>query len=141
MSRAEDIQSARAQIAALEIRAAKFLDMAAHLENPSPAYRKVEEVERERAALQRRIVDWEKDDETAQALANVTEAQVRTMLRNLANEMCRYDPVELKDFLTSILDRIELDPEASTVQLFYRIPLRSGLSVASPRGFEPLLPP
>lgn len=63
------------------------------------------------------------------------------MLRNLADEMRLYDPVELKDFLTSILDRIELDPEESTLQLCYRIPLRSGLSLASPGGLEPLLPP
>ncbi len=137
----EEIASARTQIGALEARASKFLDMAAGLENPSPAYRKVDELERERAALLRRIVEWEKDDETARALAKVTEAQVRTMLRNLANEMRLYDPAELKDFLTSILDRVELDPVESTVRLCYRIPVVSGNSVASPRGFEPLLPP
>jgi len=131
----DEIAAARAQIATLEARASKFLDMAAGLENPSPAYRKVDELERERAALLRRIVEWEKDDETAQALVNVTESQVRAMLRNLADEMRRYDPAELKDFLTSILDRVELDPVESTVRLCYRIPVRSGNSVASPRGF------
>jgi hypothetical protein len=31
-------------------------------------------------------------------------------------------------------DRVELDPEAATLQLCYRIPLRSGVSVASPGG-------
>ncbi len=77
----DEIAAARAQIAATEARASRFLDVAASLENRSPAYRKVDELERERAALLRRIVEWEKDDETAQALANVTEVQVRTMLR------------------------------------------------------------
>ncbi len=52
-----------------------------------------------------------------------------------------YHPAELKDFLTSILDGVELDPVESTVRLCYRIPMVSGNSVASPRGFEPLLPP
>lgn len=63
------------------------------------------------------------------------------MLRNLADEMRLHETDELKDFLTSILDRVEFDPVESTVRLCYRIPVTSGNSVASPRGFEPLLPP
>jgi hypothetical protein len=47
----------------------------------------------------------------------------------------------IKDFLARILDRVELDPELAILQVCYRIPLRGGNSVASPRGFEPLLPP
>lgn len=45
-----------------------------------------------------------------------------------------YDRGALKDFLTSILEQIELDPEHSTLQLSYRIPLRQsgGFSMASP---------
>ena len=43
---------------------------------------------------------------------------------------------EMRDFLTSILSAVELDPAESTVRLSYRIPL-SGNSVASPGGFEP----
>ena len=141
VTHAEEITATRIQIAALEQRASKFLDMAAELANPSPVLRKVDDVEKERAGLERRIVELEKEDETAIALANVTEAQVKTMLSRLADDMRLYDRAELKDFLTSILDRVELDPHAATVQLCYRIPLQGGVSVASPRGFEPLSPP
>ena len=63
------------------------------------------------------------------------------MLRRLADEMELYERHELKDFLSTILERIELDPDQATLQVCYRIPLRGGNSVASPRGFEPLLPP
>lgn len=132
-----DIRQARSEIAAIEARASKYLDMAAELENPSPVYRKIDELERERGAVQRRIVEWEKEDEAAQALANVTEAQVRTMLSHLADEMRLYPPEDLKDFLTTILDRVELDPEEASLRLCYRIPLRSGNKLASPGGFEP----
>ena len=132
-----EIQQAKGEITALECRASKFLEMAAELENPSPVYRKIDEVERERAAVMRRIVEWEKEDEAAQVLANVTEAQVRTMLSHLAEEMRLYDPASLKDFLTTILDRVELDPEEASLRLCYRIPLRSGNKLASPGGFEP----
>jgi hypothetical protein len=43
-------------------------------------------------------------------------------------------PADLKDFLTTILDRVELDPTETTMRLCYRIPLRSGFNLASPGG-------
>jgi hypothetical protein len=58
----------------------------------------------------------------------------------MADEMRLYERSALKDFLTSILDRVALDPDQQTLQLCYRIPLSGGNSVASPRGFE-LAPP
>jgi hypothetical protein len=63
------------------------------------------------------------------------------MLGHMADEMRLYERGALKDFLGSILDRVELDPEQQTLQVCYRIPLRGGNSVASPREFEPRLPP
>jgi site-specific DNA recombinase len=137
----EEIADARRQIAKLDARSGKLLEMATELKMRSPVLRKVEELERERTEIEQRIVGWDKDDEAAHALANVTDAQVRTMLGHMADEMRLYERDALKDFLTSILDRIELDPDQQTLQLCYRIPLRGGVSVASPRGFEPRLPP
>jgi hypothetical protein len=52
-----------------------------------------------------------------------------------------YERSDLKDFLTTILDPVELDIDEATLQLCYRIPLRNGFSLASPGGFEPPLPP
>jgi hypothetical protein len=103
--------------------------------------RKVDELERQRREVEQRIVAWDKEDEAAHALAKVTDAQVRTLLSHMADEMRLYERSALKDFLVSILDRVELDPEQATLQVCYRIPLRGGNSLASPRGFEPLLPP
>ncbi len=99
--------------------------------------RKVDELERRRTVIEQRIVAWEKDDEAAQTLAKITDVQVRKMLGRMAEEMRIYDRAELRDFLGSILDRIELEPTAATLQVCYRIPLRSGNKVASPGGFEP----
>ena len=87
------------------------------------------------------IVAWEKEDESARAIADVTDAQVKKMLGHMAEEMQLYQRSDLKDFLGTILDRVELDPEEATLQLCYRIPLRGAVSVASPGGFEPPLPP
>ncbi len=54
------------------------------------------------------------------------------MISRLAAAMRLYDRGDLGDFLSSILDRVELDPERDTVQLYCRIPLLSGVGV--PRG-------
>jgi len=48
----------------------------------------------------------------------------------MADDMRTYPRGEMRDFLTSILSAVELDPAESTVRLSYRIPL-SGNSVAS----------
>jgi hypothetical protein len=98
--------------------------MASQLETVAPVLRKVEELERERTVIEQRIVAWEKEEETAQALANITDAPRAARCWALANDMRLYDRADLRDFLSSILDRVELDPEAATLQLCYRIPLR-----------------
>src|SRR4051794_35088054 len=119
----------------------RLLELAGELESPAPVLRKVEELERERASLEEQRVGWIKDDEAGRALAKISEAQVRTMLRNMAVEMQTYARQELRDFLSSIVERIELDAAANTLQVCYRIPLASGNKLASPRGFEPLYSP
>ena len=48
----EEIAEAREAIVALELRSGKFLDMASQLENVAPVLRKVEELERERSAIE-----------------------------------------------------------------------------------------
>lgn len=54
------------------------------------------------------------------------------MISRLAAAMRLYDRGDLGDFLSSILDRVELDPERDRVQLYCRIPLLIGVGV--PRG-------
>ena len=139
----EETAAARAAIAKLDARSSRLLEIASELKTPGPALRKVDEIERQRSEIEQRIVAWEREDEGARALANITDAQVRTMLGRMAEEMRLYERGALKDFLGSILDRVELDPDEQTLQVCYRIPLRQhgGNSVASPRGFEPRLPP
>ena len=141
LTHAEEIAAARAEIAKLDDHSSQLLEMAVKLKSRAPVLRKVDDIEDQRSEIERRILAWEKDDESSQALADITDAQVKTMLGRMADEMQLYERSELKDFLATILDRVELDPEESTVQVCYRIPLRGGNSVASPRGFEPRLPP
>lgn len=75
------------------------------------AEREIDQAERKRAAAMRRVDERGMEDEAAQALANVTESQVRTMLGHLTEEMQLYDSAALKEFLTAIFDRVDVDPE------------------------------
>jgi hypothetical protein len=47
----------------------------------------------------------------------------------------------LRRTLGALVRRVELDPETRTSRIQYSVPLTGGAKVASPRGFEPRLPP
>ena len=63
------------------------------------------------------------------------------MLDAMAGDMVRLDRDKLKDFLFAICERVTLDAKTLTARIHYKIPLLRRNRVASPRGFEPRLPP
>lgn len=75
-------------------------------------------------------------------LRRITAKQVEAMLEfapvNIA-EGSEIDVPYMRRTLGALVRRIELDPQARTVQFNYTVGL--GAKLASPRGFEPLLPP
>ena len=56
-------------------------------------------------------------------------------MRDLEEERTK----KLRDALTQLIERIEFDPEYRQSVIHYR--LDTGVKLASPRGFEPRLPP
>ena len=136
-----EISELRTKNIEIEKRIDRFMDMAAQLETPGPVLRKVDSLERERKRLSALIARFEEEDQQALAAAALTEANVSRMLANIADELQACDREALKDFLTTVLDRVELDPNAMTCELYYRISAPSRNKLASPRGFEPRLPP
>ena len=58
------------------------------------------------------------------------------------SEERRLDGGEVRRMLHTLVDRVELDPRTRELTLRYRLPVRpTGVKLASPRGFEPRLPP
>ena len=49
-------------------------------------------------------------------------------------------PTDLRRVISTLVERIELDPLSKEFRMKYRLPL-TGVRMASPRGFEPRLPP
>ena len=75
----------------------------------------------------------------------VDDAQVRGLLRRLFDELCDLPQDEearrthARRALAEVLERIVLDPSNLSVQPHYAV--QTGVILASPRGFEPLLQP
>jgi hypothetical protein len=120
----------RRQLAELDRKIQRAGELALMLEDPTPMLEKVEELQRERLLVTEEIADLDQDAAVRAALANITDDQVAAILRESA------DP---KALLKTVVGRITLDPDTMACQIHYQLP--RWLSVASPRGFEPLLPP
>jgi len=76
--------------------------------------------------------EWVILRDTRQAL--VSDAIAETLLANLDAAV---KATREKFARMHRADRVELDPNAATLQVCYRIQWRSGFNVASPGGFEP----
>jgi hypothetical protein len=57
------------------------------------------------------------------------------------DSMAQLDRALLKSRLQGLLEKVYMDPADLNCRIYYAIPTATGLSVASPRGFEPRLPP
>jgi putative DNA-invertase from lambdoid prophage Rac len=98
----------------------------------------------ERAALKRQLLAIEEKD-----VRYVIEAQGVELLKGqvlldvLGHEQHRIAPGEMRQVLSTLVERIELAPKTREFTISYRLPVPSGtgVKVASPRGFEPRLPP
>ena len=96
------------------------------------------EAERENFASQ---FDAATEDEKARAtLRGLTLADVKRFLAGIAAQM-EAEPELLADAIGSIVDKVVLDPATMEAVVTYKIASLTGNKVASPRGFEPRLPP
>lgn len=125
----------QAELEALSTRVSRFLDMAAELASPGPVLRKIDECEKERERLARYAASLEEQDRSAEQLAKVSEADVLQMLEVTTSSLDAMGPVEVRAFLASVVERIELDPSTLTCAIHYRVEVTRD-KVASPRGRE-----
>jgi hypothetical protein len=79
------------------------------LENPGPALRMVDDLEKERAALAAEIHRQEQEQQPTLALMD--EAMIRQFLEGLAETLEHTDRETIKDALTALIDAVILDPD------------------------------
>ena len=124
----------RAELAELERRIARMMELAAGMEEPAAALREVDKLERARAEAAAELVRAEREHAAASALAGVTEDQVAAMLAGIADDLRAADRGQVKELLRELVERIELDPETLECRIHYRIAVPDRNMVASPRG-------
>ncbi len=118
-------------------RISRTMDLAADLDDPAPALRKVNELEKVRKAYADEITELEREHASQTALATITEENIKTVLQNIAEGLDE----PKKEAIAAFVDYIELDSESLNCRICYRIPVADRVNMASPRGVEPLLPP
>lgn len=118
----------RGQVADLNRRISKAMDVSMALADPGPALRKIDELETKRKNLSVEISRLERERTSAEAFKHITEKDVRTLVAEFSANM---ESTNIKDLLSSLIDSIVLDPANLNCQIHYRVSCRD--SVASPR--------
>ena len=89
-------------------------EMATGLENPAPALREVDKLERARNALLSEINRQETEYTAASMLNNISEAKIEKFLRGIAENMESLSREALKDFLANVIGRVILETRLLT---------------------------
>ncbi|MGH8080008.1 MAG: recombinase family protein [Lysobacter sp.] len=135
-----EIRKVAAAAAELSERISKTLDMAAQLADPSPALRKIEVLEKERAEKALRLQVLEAEAERASWINEISVADVVRMITRIGREAKETGRSDLlRPVIASVVERVEMDPLTLCGGICYRInsPDVPGVKMASPRGFEP----
>ena len=119
----------------------KVMDLMTESTNTAPFMRTVHELEDKRSLLLEKLQEVEREDLAVKSVQELTEFDVKRALDSLLKELENSDRESLKDFIQRVVKRVVVDDEENTrMTIHYRI-VSPGFSLASPRGFEPLLPP
>ena len=139
-----DLGALKQRLTRLDQKISRLVDLIAEDADAAPAYRRnLITMEAERAAVLQEQARAEQENQQAQIVALWTPADVGRLLNTL-RESLEADLADdhirpLRDSLNLLIERVIYDMDARRFELHYR--LNTGFVGASPRGFEPLLPP
>ena len=139
--RSDPAEELRPEVNRIAAQISRMMTLAAQLEDPAPALREIDKFEKNRKSLLADIEKLEQAYTAAALLENYTESNVALFLNGISDEIENMDREALKDLLSSMIDRITLDPVSHEAEVSYRFAADLRNKMASPRGFEPLLPP
>ena len=114
--------------------------IASDLENPATALREADKLEGARNTLPSEICRLESEYTAVSMLDNLSECKIEQILHGIAENMESLSREATKDLLSSMIGQVTLDPATYECQIDYHSDINLGYKMASPRGFEPLLP-
>ena len=136
----DEVIEIRADVAAITRKIGNLTDMATEAESPRPWLEKINVLEKQREAMLARLQQAEASYHSANILRAITEKDLRQLLNSVHEKVDWENPESVKDFMNCIVEKVVLtESPRLTCQIHFRI--KSGDSLASPRGFEPRSPP
>ena len=143
-SKPRDLDAMRRRVKGIEQKIGRLVDLAAEDAELAPTYRRhILELERDRETMQDELDTAQVESAQAQVLALWTVEDVRKLLgslrQSLESELACGNIEEVKNALHLLVERIVYDVDERSFVVQYQ--LSTGVALASPRGFEPLLPP
>ena len=124
----------RPEYVALSNQISKLMDVVSRMNDPDPALRKIEELEKRLKVLAHEIDLREKEYTATAVLRNINEKHIKQILDELETRLSEDNAESMKDTLMDMVDKIVLDPESLDCKVIYKIPVENRNKVASPRG-------
>ncbi len=134
-----EIKSLAKKISEIDSNNMSLSNLLAKTSKPDALLRAIETNEVERAALSTRLENLKEESLISKDYKKLTTAEIKTMLKNLAEEFEGKSAEDIKTLLLTIIDSIVFDAANLYISITYRS--KSGVGMASPRGFEPRSPP
>ena len=143
------IPSIEKRLAALSGKIGHLVDLTASVDDPAPYLRGVAEMEAERSALLDELDQVKTSLAQSKTAKQFGVADVRKLLDTLWHDLEeRQDVAETRIALQEMISKVELEPGSTQVKIYYAVPVVSafsadttGVTLASPRGFEPRFTP
>ncbi|MCA3000248.1 MAG: recombinase family protein [Rhodocyclaceae bacterium] len=133
------------RLSALNQKIGRLIDLMADAEPTSiDAFRRsIAQAESERGDLVRSLHVRRQSKLQADSAKNFTRTDVRTLLNRLFEDIDQSAGIgDLKRAIGDLVEMVELNPDSEACRLHFRLHAPdTGFIVASPRGFEPRLPP
>ena len=138
----QDGKSIQRRIEEIDKKTKRLANLATETTAPAALIRQIETLEAEREALVASLDSMKADRDAISMLSGVTAADIKKMMKSLMENLESASPESIKDFIGQAVEQIQLSPETYDATITYRIApaSKSGVWMASPRGFEPRLP-
>ena len=131
-----ELQRARKESRTLDNRIERLTNLLVETDTPAPLLRKIEIMENERAAILNKLDAAEAAARHNKALHELSEQDVKMILGGIAANLEELDRDDLKDILRGLIDRIIMNFSSPDLCIHYRIPVKTGELVASPKVTE-----
>lgn len=122
----QHVQALRDRVSSLAAQISRMVDLAAQLDLPGPALRKIDQLEQQRVVALAALEQSEAAQSQYTALHRIDATSVRQALAALATSLKDAERDSLKAALASMIDHIDLDPATLACNIHYRIPASAG---------------